>query len=110
MVAYTDTLTWDEVVWVVWRVAGHQAAIRQGSALLSLPNLRLLNVDEKSVLKAQEILEKYNLAPRDSLHIGVTFSNNITRILSEDPDLDKVHEIRRTSLAELNRPERSNES
>ncbi len=68
MVAYTGILTWDEVVWVVWKIAGRQTVIKQGSALLSLPNLRLLSMDEELELKAQEVFEKYNLAPRESLH------------------------------------------
>ncbi|MEM2280346.1 MAG: PIN domain-containing protein [Nitrososphaerota archaeon] len=68
MVAYSGILTWDEVVWVVWKIAGRQTVIKQGSALLSLPNLRLLSMDEELELKAQEVFEKYNLAPRESLH------------------------------------------
>lgn len=35
------------------------------------------------------------------MHVGVALSHRIARILSKDPDLDAVHEIRRTFLAEL---------
>ena len=45
--AYTSTLTWDEVVWVVSKLLGRDDGINQGKKLLGFPNLEFINVDER---------------------------------------------------------------
>lgn len=96
--AYTSTLTWDEVVWVVSRVLGRDDGINQGRKLLGFPNLEFIDVDKRILSIAQMLLDKYKLRPRDSIHLASAISKRIKRIVSDDEDFDTVREIERTPL------------
>jgi len=96
--AYTSTLTWDEVVWVVSRVIGRNDGIAQGRKLLGFPNLNFINADENVLTHAQTLLDKYKLSPRDSIHVASALTKNIKAIISDDADFDQVQEIKRTPL------------
>jgi len=93
--AYTSTLTWDEVAWILRKLLGISISINHGKRFLSFPNLRLLPVKRTTVLKAQEITERYKLKPRDALHAAVALENRIDTIVSYDRDFDELEEIRR---------------
>ncbi len=96
--AYTSTLTWDEVVWVVGRTLGREDGVNQGKKLLGFPNLELVDVDKRVLSFAQTLLDRYRLAPRDSIHIASAMTKNLRVIVSDDEDLDRVKEIQRTPL------------
>ena len=93
--AYTSPLTWDEVAWIVRRILGVDISLNQGRRFLSFPNLKLLAIKRTTVLKAQEIMEKYELKPRDALHAATALENKITTIVSYDEDFDKLNMIKR---------------
>jgi predicted nucleic acid-binding protein len=96
--AYTSTLTWDEVVWVVSRVMGRNDGIAQGRKLLGFPNLKFINADENVLTQAQTLIDKYKLSPRDSIHAASALVRNIKAVISDDADFDQVQEIKRTPL------------
>lgn len=96
--AYTSTLTWDEVVWVVSRTLGRHDGISQGRKLLGFPNLEFINVDEGVLTHAQMLINKYKLSPRDSIHVAAALGRKIKAVISDDEDLDQVKEITRTPL------------
>jgi uncharacterized protein len=96
--AATSFLTWDELVWVVWKLKGREAGIRAGSAILKLENLSLSAVNSSVMLRSQEILEKYPLKPRDSIHVATALLTGEKEVVSDDSDLDVVREITRHSL------------
>ena len=98
LTAYTSTLTWDEVTWVVSRVLGRDDGIRQGRKLLGFPNLEFIDVDEGTLTTAQMLLDKYKLSPRDSIHIASALNRKIKTVISDDQDFDQVKEITRTPL------------
>jgi hypothetical protein len=98
--AYTSTLTWDEFVWVVMKTLGNKDAVEKGKMLLQFPKLKFLSVDENTILKAQKLVEKYELKPRDAIHATGALSKNLT-IISDDPDFDTVKELKRTSISQL---------
>ena len=100
--AATSSLTWDELVWSVKKIIGIEIAKTGGKKFLEFPNLKILNVDVGVVNEAQKILEKYNLKPRDSMHAACAIKNNITQIISDDPDFDKVKELKRIGLEKAN--------
>ncbi|MDA4130622.1 MAG: type II toxin-antitoxin system VapC family toxin [Thaumarchaeota archaeon] len=89
----TSFLTWDELSWVVRKLEGREAGIRAGSALLKMQNLVLLTVNLTVVLRAQELLERYSLSPRDAIHVSTALIAGEREIVSEDADLDVVQEI-----------------
>jgi len=96
--AYTSTLTWDEVVWVISRVMGRNDGIAQGRKLLGFPNLKFINADENVLTQAQTLIGKYKLSPRDSIHVASALVRNIKAVISDDADFDQVQEIKRTPL------------
>jgi hypothetical protein len=93
--AYTSTLTWDEVTWIIRRIFGVNPSLSEGKKLLTFPNLRLLGIKKTTILKAQEIAERYKLKPRDAIHTATALENKITTIVSYDKDLDLPTEIKR---------------
>jgi predicted nucleic acid-binding protein len=94
----TSFLTWDELSWVVRKLEGREAGIRAGAALLKMQNLILLSVNLTVMLKAQELLERYSLRPRDAIHVSTALIAGEREIVSEDADLDVVREISRRPL------------
>jgi predicted nucleic acid-binding protein len=96
--AHTSTLTWDEVVWVVGKLLSRDDGINQGKKLLGFPNLEFINVDEGILTLAQNLLNKYKLSPRDSIHAASAVSRKIKAVISDDKDFDQVKEITRAPL------------
>jgi hypothetical protein len=96
--AHTSTLTWDEVVWVVGKLLGRNDGINQGKKLLGFPNLEFINVDEGILTLAQNLLNKYKLSPRDSIHVASAVSRKAKAVISDDKDFDQVKEITRAPL------------
>jgi hypothetical protein len=96
--AYTSTLTWDEVVLVVSKLLSRNDGINQGKKLLGFPNLEFIDVDEGILTLALNLLNKYTLSPRDSIHAASAISRKIKAVISDDKDFDQVEEITRTPL------------
>ena len=96
--AYTSTLTWDEVVYVVSKLLSRNDGINQGKKLLGFPNLEFIDVDEGILTVALNLLNKYKLSPRDSIHAASAISRKIKTVISDDKDFDQIEEITRTPL------------
>jgi len=99
--ACTSYLTWDEIVYVVSKVSGRDDGKRAGSTFLFFPNLKILDVDEEVVRCAQELVEKYDLKPRDAIHAASAIHNGIKEIITNDNDFDVVGELKRVQLNEV---------
>jgi len=93
--AYTSSVAWDEVVWVVRRLFGIENSVDEGKRFLGFPNLRVLGVRKSTVFKAQELVEKYRVKPRDALHAAVALENKIKTIVSYNEGFDAITEIER---------------
>jgi predicted nucleic acid-binding protein len=93
--AYTSTLTWDEVVWVVRRVLGRADSVQAGAKLADYPNLRFVSTSEEIIRSAQRLLSEYQLAPRDAIHVASALSKPVDALISDDSELDIVREVRR---------------
>ena len=98
LAAYTSTLTWDEVVWVISKVMGRNEGILQGQKLLGFPNLQFVCVDENVLIRAQRLLSKYSVSPRDSIHAASAIEKKAKSLISDDADFDQVKEIKRLPL------------
>ena len=99
--AYTSTLTWDEVVWVVYKVMGYADSVEIGRKLLAFPNLRLISVSSEVIIEAQRLMEGYRLSPRDSTHCASALLRGVKLSISEDKDFDVVKELVRLSLKDF---------
>ena len=93
--AYTSLITWDEITWIVRRILGVEASVNQGRKFLKFPNLKILGIRKTTILKAQEIMEKYKLKSRDAIHAATAIENKITTIVSYDRDFESIGELRR---------------
>lgn len=98
MAAVTSFLTWDEVVYVVQKQLGKEIAVVEGEKLLRFPNLTFFKVDEIVMAKAQELISKYDIKPRDAIHAASALVKGIREILSDDPDFDKIKELKRIGI------------
>jgi len=98
----TSTLTFDEVFWIVKKERGFDIAMESGKALLEMRNLILLEVNDTVVWRAYNLMDEYRLEPRDAIHVACALVNGIHTMVSEDSDLDKVKEIERISLDDIN--------
>lgn len=96
--AGTSVLTWDEFHHSLHKKLGKSAATEQSKLFLALPGITFFPATEEVITKAQEIVEKYRLDPRDAIHAATALLNNCTAIVSDDPDFDAVKELKRTPL------------
>ncbi len=93
--AATSALTFDEVFWVVKKHRGFDNALKAAKALLEMPNLIFIEVNDKVIWHAWELSKEYRLDPRDSIHAACALSRDIKTIVSEDEHFDKVKEVTR---------------
>lgn len=97
--ACTSYLTWDEVVYHLKKIFGREVAIAESKKLLKFPNMLFINVDPKIIDKAQQLLEKYNIEPRDSIHAATAILLGAKEFVSDDSDFDQIEEFGRLRLA-----------
>lgn len=93
--AYTATITWDEIAWIIRRTFSLKLSIEENKKFLAFPNLKLLGVKKSTIFKAQELMENYRIKPRDAIHAAIALENKITNIVSYDKDFDELKEIKR---------------
>lgn len=96
--ASTSALTFDEVFWIVKKYRSFNKALEACKALLQIPNLLFIEVNDKTLWLACGMIEKYRLNPRDGIHLACALSREIHTIVSEDKDFDRVKEIKRKTL------------
>ena len=100
--AATASLTLDEVIWIVSQNASREEAIAQGERLLKLPNLRILDVGSRELLRVIKFMDAYDrLTPRDAIHLSTAIESGIRSIVTDDDDFDFVSEVDRIGLDEL---------
>lgn len=93
--AFTSVLTWDEVIYSLKKHVPIDELMRQSKEFFKFPNLVFLDANFKILKKAEEILFKYNLGPRDAIHVATALNNGVLQIASDDSDFNKVKEIKR---------------
>jgi predicted nucleic acid-binding protein len=96
--AATSILSFDEAVWILRRNIGENPASIAVKGFFSLPDLTIYDVTKEIFLMSLEIMQKEKLKPRDAIHVATMRVNNITKILTEDSDFDKVQKIKRIRL------------
>jgi predicted nucleic acid-binding protein len=57
--------------------------------------LKLIGVKKSTVFKAQGLVVKYEMKPRDAIHAAVALENKIAEIVSYDKDFDRVEGFER---------------
>ncbi len=93
----TTVLSWDELVYILEKFINKNIAVVEGRKFLIFPNLRFVDAKKEIIMKAQKLIEEYDLRPRDAIHAATAISLNISEMISEDDDFDKVKELKRIS-------------
>jgi len=91
----TAVLTWDEFVWVITQQLGREIAIEKGKQFLLFPNISFESITFNTIIKAQDLISKYTIHPRDAIHSASALEHNIPTIISFDDDFDNIMEIER---------------
>ena len=97
----TNVLAVDEVVWKIKKEIDYPSAISIGRAMFDLINLEIVDVTSRTVKEAFDFMEKYKIRPRDAIHVASMLENNISTIITEDPDFKKVKEIKVLTFSEF---------
>ena len=97
--ACTSVLTWDEFQHALKKnFHDREKAVELSKDFLNMPNIVFLETNKEIIEKAQNLTEKYNIEPRDAIHAATALVNGIKEIISDDPDFDKIKEIKRIKL------------
>ncbi len=99
--AATSSLTLDEVVWVISKFRNKKIAISAAKDVLLMQNLRILSVTEDTIRSSLDIMEKYNLDPRDAIHSASALEHSIFSIVSSDSDFKNINEINYFNFEDL---------
>ena len=92
-IGVTSCLTVDEVWWYIKKTKSE--LFNEASAALLNLNIKFSEVSKSMLYKAREYMIRYNLKPRDAIHVSTMESQNIKEIMSTDEDFDKVPWIKR---------------
>lgn len=98
LAAVTSALTFDELVWAVKKHRSADDAVTAGEAFLRMSGLRILEVDGALLSSALEMIRRYLLDPRDSIHAASALQEGAEEIVSTDAHFDKVRGVRRRDL------------
>jgi len=96
--AVTSPLAIDEVMWVLIR-AGKKHLLRTAvEDVYTTQNLDVVAIPPTTPLTALNLIEQYDLKPRDALHAAIMKENKLTQIVTDDKDFDRVEWIKRTQF------------
>ncbi len=96
--AVTSVLVIDEVMWALIRNKRRDILENAVKNIYDLPNLSIKEVAPQNALLAVHFINKYGLKPRDAMHCAFMQLNNISTIVTNDKDFDKVKEVKRVHL------------
>jgi len=96
--AFTSCLTIDELLWVLRKTDKDYIEICE-TFLNS--NIRFLDTNKSIILISLDVIKEFNLKPRDAIHAATMKIRNLKRIISEDPDFDKVNWIERKDIKDF---------
>lgn len=95
---YTSCLTYDEFVWSIRKLINKEISLEAGEFFLSLDFINFINLDKSIIIKAQTVMQHFDLKPRDALHFASMEKKSIKYIVSDDPDFNKVKIIEPISV------------
>ncbi|MBI2937308.1 MAG: type II toxin-antitoxin system VapC family toxin [Thaumarchaeota archaeon] len=96
--ASTSALTFDELIWAVKKHRNLEEAVIAGEAFLGLSGLDLVQVSGDTLAVALELIRRYRLDPRDSIHAASALLEKAEVIISTDEHFDKVKELKRNTI------------
>src|SRR3989344_9234003 len=67
---FTSTLTFDEIFNKITKLKDKKFALIVSKLFLNLKNLNFINADLEIINYSHSLLEKYDLGPRDAIHLA----------------------------------------
>ncbi len=99
--AFTSVLTFDEFFYQVKKIKGYESALSSAELFLNLRNLNFVDVNINMINYSYSLLKIYSLNPRDAIHLACALSENVSNIISNDKDFDKIKEIKRLDIKDF---------
>ncbi|MEK6932598.1 MAG: type II toxin-antitoxin system VapC family toxin [Nanoarchaeota archaeon] len=99
--AFTSTLTFDEIFNKITKLKDKNTALIVSDLFLNLNNLKFIEVSLAIINDSLSLLKQYNLGPRDSIHLACALYKNISKIITNDKDFDKIKEIKRFDIKDF---------
>jgi|SRR3989339_478964 len=96
--AASSALTFDEVFWKVKKERGFDDALLAAKTFLDMPNLSIIEANETILAEAYNLIKNYKLDPRDAIHAASAVVHGISTIISDDPDFDRIKELKRKEI------------
>ncbi|MEK6958181.1 MAG: type II toxin-antitoxin system VapC family toxin [archaeon] len=96
----TAPVSFEEIMFVVWKEKGRQEAVEAGESFLQLANMEMIGL-EKGALSAAIEYVKRGMKPRDAVHCGAMKTKNLPEIVTEDSDFKKLSEMRKYGILEF---------
>jgi predicted nucleic acid-binding protein len=96
--ASTSSLTFYELVWAVKKHRDLEEAVIAGEAFLGFSGLDIVQVSGDTLAIALELIKRYRLDPRDSIHAASALLVKADVIISSDEHFDKVKELKRNPI------------
>ena len=97
----TSILSWDELVYILRKFINSEIAVIEGRKFFVFPNLKFIDAKKEIITKAQTLIEKYNIKPRDAIHATTALQAGVNEIVSGDADFDKIKELIRIDPADI---------
>jgi len=69
--------------------------------MFKIANLDIVEVTPKTILSTFDFMENYGLKPRDAIHVSSMLENNVSTIITQDPDFKGVKGIKALTVFEF---------
>lgn len=100
--AASSTLTLDEVAWNILKHQGKEKMLNLCRNFLANPCIAWIEPTPEIMKKSLDLIERYDLDPRDAIHAATCQSKGIRELVSDDAHFDRIKEtnIKRIGLTQ----------
>lgn len=98
----TSSLTFDEVMWAILKVADRESTLKATEKLAKSVAV-VFDVSMDVIYETFEVFKHTRLAPRDAIHAACMRFYGVNEIISDDSDFDKIPGIKRFTISEFAR-------
>ena len=98
--AFTSCLTIDELIWIIRKYKPKESAVEICKIFLD-SNVRFLEVNKDIINVSLDIMNEFNLKPRDAIHLATMKIHNLKNLISDDTDFNKIDWINKISIKQF---------
>ncbi len=97
-VGVTSFVTFGELVFLVLKYKGREAAMEAGRNFLMMANLEIVGATRDTANLTIEAMKQIKLMPRDAVHYAVANERGLAEMVTEDRDFNRAKGIRKYTL------------